>query len=205
MALGYEAWTEARRTLKVLLSANEGLLRDDVSLRSRSVCKESVGSEVPVVQRFPLSSSGHHFLCLWSDHAPKSVTSQQVVQISCYQIKPHLRPLFKTDFMALKKKIKKIVCYSFLLLYCKCIFYCIVSHKKIKRAFKFCRKQFLVDWKSQSCIWNLQKLFIYCWHFLETDYFIRGFYLSLSLQGIFPSECSHHASSCRHRWASLEG
>lgn len=37
MALGYEAWREARRTLQVLLSANEGTLRDDVSLRTRSV------------------------------------------------------------------------------------------------------------------------------------------------------------------------
>uniref|UniRef100_A0A8C9XIR6 Fumarylacetoacetase n=1 Tax=Sander lucioperca TaxID=283035 RepID=A0A8C9XIR6_SANLU len=38
MALGYEAWREARRTLQGLLSANESTLRDDVSLRSRSVC-----------------------------------------------------------------------------------------------------------------------------------------------------------------------
>lgn len=38
MALGYEAWQEARRTLQMLLSANESTLRDDVSLRSRSVC-----------------------------------------------------------------------------------------------------------------------------------------------------------------------
>lgn len=37
MALGYEAWQEARRTLQMLLSANESALRDDVSLRSRSV------------------------------------------------------------------------------------------------------------------------------------------------------------------------
>uniref|UniRef100_A0A8D3BXB5 Fumarylacetoacetase n=1 Tax=Scophthalmus maximus TaxID=52904 RepID=A0A8D3BXB5_SCOMX len=36
MALGYEAWREARRTLQVLLSANESTLRDDVSLRSRA-------------------------------------------------------------------------------------------------------------------------------------------------------------------------
>lgn len=41
MALGYEAWREARRTLQVLLSANEGTLRDDVSLQSRSVCVDS--------------------------------------------------------------------------------------------------------------------------------------------------------------------
>lgn len=37
MALGYEAWQEARRTLQMLLSANESTLRDDISLRSRSV------------------------------------------------------------------------------------------------------------------------------------------------------------------------
>lgn len=37
MALGYEAWKEARRTLQMLLSANESALRDDISLRSRSV------------------------------------------------------------------------------------------------------------------------------------------------------------------------
>uniref|UniRef100_A0A7N5ZYE8 Fumarylacetoacetase n=1 Tax=Anabas testudineus TaxID=64144 RepID=A0A7N5ZYE8_ANATE len=35
MALGYEAWREARRTLQVLLSATESTLRDDVSLQSR--------------------------------------------------------------------------------------------------------------------------------------------------------------------------
>uniref|UniRef100_A0A3B4UDV8 Fumarylacetoacetase n=1 Tax=Seriola dumerili TaxID=41447 RepID=A0A3B4UDV8_SERDU len=37
MALGYEAWREVRRTLQMLLSANESTLRDDISLRSRSV------------------------------------------------------------------------------------------------------------------------------------------------------------------------
>uniref|UniRef100_A0A7N8WR78 Fumarylacetoacetase n=1 Tax=Mastacembelus armatus TaxID=205130 RepID=A0A7N8WR78_9TELE len=37
MALGYQAWREARQTLQVLLSATESTLRDDVSLRSRSV------------------------------------------------------------------------------------------------------------------------------------------------------------------------
>lgn len=36
MGLGYEAWKEARTTIQVLLSASEGTLRDDVSLRSRS-------------------------------------------------------------------------------------------------------------------------------------------------------------------------
>uniref|UniRef100_A0A3Q1B794 Fumarylacetoacetase n=1 Tax=Amphiprion ocellaris TaxID=80972 RepID=A0A3Q1B794_AMPOC len=38
MALGYEAWKETRKTLQVLLSDCEGTLKDDVSLRSRSVC-----------------------------------------------------------------------------------------------------------------------------------------------------------------------
>uniref|UniRef100_A0A8C4GLB0 Fumarylacetoacetase n=1 Tax=Dicentrarchus labrax TaxID=13489 RepID=A0A8C4GLB0_DICLA len=38
MDLGYEAWRETRKTLQLLLSANESTLRDDVSLRSRSVC-----------------------------------------------------------------------------------------------------------------------------------------------------------------------
>lgn len=42
MDLGYEAWREARRTLQVLLSANESTLRDDISLRSRSVCTYTV-------------------------------------------------------------------------------------------------------------------------------------------------------------------
>lgn len=42
MDLGYEAWREARRTLQVLLSANESTLRDDISLRSRSVCTFTV-------------------------------------------------------------------------------------------------------------------------------------------------------------------
>lgn len=41
MALGYDAWREARRTLQVLLSANESTLRDDVSLRSRSASVQS--------------------------------------------------------------------------------------------------------------------------------------------------------------------
>ena len=35
MGLGYDAWKEARRTLQVLLSANETTLRDDVTMRSR--------------------------------------------------------------------------------------------------------------------------------------------------------------------------
>ncbi|CAK6970421.1 fumarylacetoacetase [Scomber scombrus] len=41
MALGYEAWRESRRTLQVLLSANENTLRDDVSLRSRAFVSQS--------------------------------------------------------------------------------------------------------------------------------------------------------------------
>uniref|UniRef100_A0A3Q4G0N6 Fumarylacetoacetase n=1 Tax=Neolamprologus brichardi TaxID=32507 RepID=A0A3Q4G0N6_NEOBR len=43
MALGYEAWKEARRTVQMLLSANESTLRDDTSLRSRSVCLQFTG------------------------------------------------------------------------------------------------------------------------------------------------------------------
>uniref|UniRef100_A0A3Q3WQD1 Fumarylacetoacetase n=1 Tax=Mola mola TaxID=94237 RepID=A0A3Q3WQD1_MOLML len=46
MALGYEAWREARRTLQMLLSDNESILRDDVSLQSRSVCAKSVEAEL---------------------------------------------------------------------------------------------------------------------------------------------------------------
>ncbi|KAM4743661.1 fumarylacetoacetase [Anableps anableps] len=41
MALGYEAWREARRTLQNLLSDNVGTLRDDVSLRSRAFVHQS--------------------------------------------------------------------------------------------------------------------------------------------------------------------
>ncbi|KAM4593835.1 fumarylacetoacetase [Odontesthes bonariensis] len=44
MALGYEAWKEARRTLKTLLSANESTLRDDVSLRSRAFVHQSAAT-----------------------------------------------------------------------------------------------------------------------------------------------------------------
>uniref|UniRef100_A0A3Q1FC15 Fumarylacetoacetase n=1 Tax=Acanthochromis polyacanthus TaxID=80966 RepID=A0A3Q1FC15_9TELE len=40
MALGYEAWKETRKTLQVLLSDCESTLKDDVSLRSRSVCAQ---------------------------------------------------------------------------------------------------------------------------------------------------------------------
>ncbi|XP_012672691.2 fumarylacetoacetase [Clupea harengus] len=36
MSLGHEAWREARRYLQKFLSANESMLRDDVSLRSRA-------------------------------------------------------------------------------------------------------------------------------------------------------------------------
>ncbi|XP_063333363.1 fumarylacetoacetase [Pelmatolapia mariae] len=41
MALGYEAWREARRTVQMLLSANESTLRDDMSLRSRAFIHQS--------------------------------------------------------------------------------------------------------------------------------------------------------------------
>lgn len=44
MALGYEAWKEARVTLQVLLSANESTLRDDVSLRSRAFVHQSAAT-----------------------------------------------------------------------------------------------------------------------------------------------------------------
>uniref|UniRef100_A0A3Q0T9W0 Fumarylacetoacetase n=1 Tax=Amphilophus citrinellus TaxID=61819 RepID=A0A3Q0T9W0_AMPCI len=44
MALGYEAWREARRTLQMLLSANESTLRDDVSLRSRAFFHQSAAT-----------------------------------------------------------------------------------------------------------------------------------------------------------------
>lgn len=41
MGLGYEAWKEARRTLQVLLSANETTLRDDGNMRSRAFVPQS--------------------------------------------------------------------------------------------------------------------------------------------------------------------
>ncbi|KAJ8271553.1 hypothetical protein COCON_G00104120 [Conger conger] len=41
MGLGYEAWKEARVSLQTLLSANESVLRDDVSLRSRAFVHQS--------------------------------------------------------------------------------------------------------------------------------------------------------------------
>ncbi|XP_047436868.1 fumarylacetoacetase [Mugil cephalus] len=44
MALGYEAWREARRTLQMLLSANESTLRDDISLRSRAFVHQSAAT-----------------------------------------------------------------------------------------------------------------------------------------------------------------
>ncbi|KAL2088990.1 hypothetical protein ACEWY4_015889 [Coilia grayii] len=48
MSLGYEAWKEARRYLQKLLSANESILRDDVSLRSRAfVHQKSVVMHLP--------------------------------------------------------------------------------------------------------------------------------------------------------------
>ncbi|XP_041841937.1 fumarylacetoacetase [Melanotaenia boesemani] len=44
MALGFEAWREARKTLQMLLSANESTLRDDVSLRSRAFVHQSAAT-----------------------------------------------------------------------------------------------------------------------------------------------------------------
>uniref|UniRef100_A0A3Q3WXL7 Fumarylacetoacetase n=1 Tax=Mola mola TaxID=94237 RepID=A0A3Q3WXL7_MOLML len=44
MALGYEAWREARRTLQMLLSDNESILRDDVSLQSRAFVHQSAAT-----------------------------------------------------------------------------------------------------------------------------------------------------------------
>ncbi|XP_074523088.1 fumarylacetoacetase [Halichoeres trimaculatus] len=44
MALGHEAWREVRRTLQVLLAANESTLRDDFSLRSRAFVHQSVAT-----------------------------------------------------------------------------------------------------------------------------------------------------------------
>ncbi|XP_055359268.1 fumarylacetoacetase isoform X7 [Betta splendens] len=44
MALGYEAWREARRTLQVLLSTKESTLRDDVSLQSRAFVHHSAAT-----------------------------------------------------------------------------------------------------------------------------------------------------------------
>ncbi|KAM9319172.1 fumarylacetoacetase [Pholidichthys leucotaenia] len=44
MALGYDAWKEARRTLQVLLSANESTLKDDISLRSRAFVHQTAAT-----------------------------------------------------------------------------------------------------------------------------------------------------------------
>ncbi|KAM7014782.1 fumarylacetoacetase [Tautogolabrus adspersus] len=44
MALGFEAWREVRRTLQVLLAANESMLRDDSSLRSRAFVHQSAAT-----------------------------------------------------------------------------------------------------------------------------------------------------------------
>uniref|UniRef100_A0A8C2JC58 Fumarylacetoacetase n=1 Tax=Cyprinus carpio TaxID=7962 RepID=A0A8C2JC58_CYPCA len=41
MALGYDAWREARKCLQMLLAANESTLRDDVNLRSRAFVQQS--------------------------------------------------------------------------------------------------------------------------------------------------------------------
>ncbi|XP_067349839.1 fumarylacetoacetase isoform X3 [Channa argus] len=64
MALGYEAWREARRTLQVLLSANESTLRDDVSLRSRAFVHQSTATmHLPADIGEPLPISGLFSLC----------------------------------------------------------------------------------------------------------------------------------------------
>ncbi|XP_041663528.1 fumarylacetoacetase [Cheilinus undulatus] len=44
MALGYEAWRETRRTLQVLLSANESTLRDNAILRQRAFVPQSAAT-----------------------------------------------------------------------------------------------------------------------------------------------------------------
>ncbi|XP_019935161.2 fumarylacetoacetase [Paralichthys olivaceus] len=44
MALGYEAWREARSTLQTLLSASCSTLRDDISLRSRAFVHQSTAT-----------------------------------------------------------------------------------------------------------------------------------------------------------------
>uniref|UniRef100_A0A673GP38 Fumarylacetoacetase n=1 Tax=Sinocyclocheilus rhinocerous TaxID=307959 RepID=A0A673GP38_9TELE len=41
MAVGYDAWREARKCLQMLLAANESTLRDDVSLRSRAFVQQT--------------------------------------------------------------------------------------------------------------------------------------------------------------------
>ncbi|KAK5874590.1 hypothetical protein PBY51_019526 [Eleginops maclovinus] len=44
MALGYEYWREARRTVQGMLSANESALRDDISLRSRAFVHQTAAT-----------------------------------------------------------------------------------------------------------------------------------------------------------------
>ncbi|XP_017295742.1 fumarylacetoacetase isoform X1 [Kryptolebias marmoratus] len=44
MSLGYEAWRETRTTLKMLLSANDSTLRDNVNLRSRAFVHQSAAT-----------------------------------------------------------------------------------------------------------------------------------------------------------------
>uniref|UniRef100_A0A672P707 Fumarylacetoacetase n=1 Tax=Sinocyclocheilus grahami TaxID=75366 RepID=A0A672P707_SINGR len=41
MAVGYDAWREARKCLQMLLAANESTLRDDASLRSRAFVQQT--------------------------------------------------------------------------------------------------------------------------------------------------------------------
>ncbi|XP_068183531.1 fumarylacetoacetase isoform X2 [Antennarius striatus] len=44
MALGHEAWTETRKTLQTLLSADGSVLRDDISLRSRAFVHQNAAT-----------------------------------------------------------------------------------------------------------------------------------------------------------------
>uniref|UniRef100_A0A9J7X0H1 Fumarylacetoacetase n=1 Tax=Cyprinus carpio carpio TaxID=630221 RepID=A0A9J7X0H1_CYPCA len=53
MALGYDAWREARKCLQMLLAANESTLRDDVNLRSRTSLTE-------VIFYSPFSATGDY-------------------------------------------------------------------------------------------------------------------------------------------------
>uniref|UniRef100_A0A673GP96 Fumarylacetoacetase n=1 Tax=Sinocyclocheilus rhinocerous TaxID=307959 RepID=A0A673GP96_9TELE len=54
MAVGYDAWREARKCLQMLLAANESTLRDDVSLRSRPP------GFSPIIFYSPFSATGDY-------------------------------------------------------------------------------------------------------------------------------------------------
>uniref|UniRef100_A0A3P8N5R4 Fumarylacetoacetase n=1 Tax=Astatotilapia calliptera TaxID=8154 RepID=A0A3P8N5R4_ASTCA len=64
MALGYEAWREARRTVQMLLSANESTLRDDMSLRSRAFIHQSA-----VIMHLPANIGDYTDFYSSRDHA----------------------------------------------------------------------------------------------------------------------------------------